>query len=167
MARDNIPTSPPAMIHEVVRHVMNTRHFSVNDFGTERWTELQQYTLMTQADTEGQLRDRWFISDRSVLDPLIYARLQGSSLDDLRDDERFRASVKRMQDGLVVLCEAGQKAWLSSDNVRVPLKDVGQWEAMTEQFETLLAEESIPYHVLPFELSSIEERVDFVVARLI
>lgn len=38
---------------------------------------------------------------------------------------------------------------------------------MTELFEALLAEESIPYHNLPCELASIEKRVDFAVARLI
>ena len=166
MSSDDISASRPAIIHEVVRHVMNTESFSVDDFGTERWIQLQQCTLTTQADTEEQLQDRWFISDRSILDPIVYAQLRGNSLGDLRETETFRASVKRMQDGLVILCEAGRRAWLSSDSVRTSFDNVRQWEAMTEQFKTLLAEECIPYCVLPCVFASIEERVNFVVTRL-
>lgn len=75
MSRDDIFPLRPAIIHEVVWHVMSTKHFSTDDFGTERWTELQQYTLVTQADAVGKLRDRQFSSKRSVLDSIIYARL--------------------------------------------------------------------------------------------
>lgn len=167
LSDESVSPSRPRIIHEVVRHIMGTENFSVDDFGTERWIQLQQRTLTTQADIEEHLQQERFISDRSVLDPIVYAQLGGDALSELRKSDHFHASVKRMQDGLVVLCEAGQKAWLSSDGVRVAFENVERWEAMTDQFKMLLAEERIPYHVLSGEVVSVEERVNFVLRRLI
>lgn len=167
MSDESVSPSRPRIIHEVVRHIMGTKSFSVDDFGTERWIQLQQCTLTTQADIEERLQQEWFISDRSVLDPVVYAQLGGDTLSELRKSDHFRASVKRMQDGLVILCEAGREAWLSSDRVRVRFENFEQWEAMTDQFKVLLAEERIPYHVLSSEVASVEERVNFVLMRLI
>ena len=146
---------------------MSTNHFSADDFGTERWIELQQCTIKAQVEAEEALQKQWFISDRSVLDPIVYAQLHQDSPGKLRDTEGWRASVQRMRDGLVILCEAGQRAWLSSDGVRIAFECVQQWEAMNEQFKVLLMEEGINYHLLSRHVVSIEERAEFVVERLL
>ncbi len=163
----NITTTQPFIIHEVVRQIMSTKHFSADDFSTNRWIELQDLTIKAQIDAEEALEKHWFISDRSVLDPVVYTQLYTESLGKLREAEGWVASVQRMRDGVVILCEAGQRAWLSSDAVRIAFANTEQWEAMNEQFKELLGGEDIPYHLLSRHVVSIEERVEFVVERLL
>src|SRR5438034_984377 len=65
----------PAIVEEVVRKVMRDKNFNVNDIGKpDRGFELQRHNLQEQYDAEEALKDRWFISDRSGLDAVVYAK---------------------------------------------------------------------------------------------
>lgn len=164
---DRFASSQPTIIHEVVRGIMKAKHITSDDFGSERWIDLQRCTIEAQADAEESLRERWYISDRSVLDPIVYAQQCKESSNELRKTVGWEASIERMKDGLVILCEAGQRVWLSSDAVRIAFADVQQWEMMNEQFKGLLTEKGISFQILPSHVVSIEERVKLVVAWLL
>ncbi|KAK3615705.1 hypothetical protein LTR56_026424 [Elasticomyces elasticus] len=167
LTSSGVTDEPLAVIHEIVRDVMSSSGLSAHNFGSCEWHRLQWLTLQAQCFAEKELDGRWFVSDRSGIDPVVYAQLNGHNDGDLRDTSHWKACRQRMQDGLVILCEAGNMAWLSSDAVRLRYNDSADWEALNGHFSTLLEEEDIRFNVLRKSVVCMKERLDFVVAKLI
>ncbi|KAK7422554.1 hypothetical protein QQX98_001577 [Neonectria punicea] len=69
--------APPAVVREVARSVMKTHKFTAHDIisSPDRCLTLQTLILNGQLDAErAALRESgWIISDRSGLDPIVYA----------------------------------------------------------------------------------------------
>jgi nicotinamide riboside kinase len=107
------PTHLPAVIEEVVRGVMRRKGFTVTDITQpDRGLELQQSNLQAQFDAENALADRWFISDRSGLDAIVYANvyLGTAAAAKLTDLNEWSILRERMKEAVVIVCEAGNKA---------------------------------------------------------
>ncbi|KAK0247363.1 hypothetical protein B0A54_17522 [Friedmanniomyces endolithicus] len=162
-----VADEPVMVINEVVRDVMSANGFSSHDIGSDKWDQLQALTLEAQCHAEEALNGRWFVSDRSGIDPIIYAQLGRQSKQKLLDTKHWKASRQRMQDGLVIMCEAGNLSWLSSDAVRLNYTDSVEWEALNKHFIKLLEQEHIRFVVLQKDVVCMKERLDFVVAKLI
>ncbi|KAI0877087.1 AAA domain-containing protein [Hypoxylon argillaceum] len=167
------PAAAPGVIKEVARHVLKKHAITRGDLRSSpaRALELQQLIIDAQSEAEtAQLaahRGAWFISDRSVLDPVVYARryVSREAADVLTASEGWIAMRGRMARSLVVVCEAGVDWGLVDDGVRLMPLDGAEWWQTHAEFCTALADVGLEYHILPSGVGSTEERVQFVLAR--
>ncbi|KAK5659402.1 hypothetical protein OQA88_603 [Cercophora sp. LCS_1] len=159
-------SNPPVLITEVARTVLKEHHFTAADVVDPfRSLGLQRLILQAQvkAESEAVSDGRWFISDRSGLDPIVYARRYVGA-NTLADSEEWKELKGRMKSSLVIVCEAGEgvRGWLRDDGVRLMPRDMADWVAVHRQFCALLEEQGLEYAVLPTAVGGHEERVNFV-----
>ena len=159
------PIEQPFIVEEVVRVVMHEKGFQARDlYDSVRGLQLQMHILLRQNQTEEQLKDRWFLADRSALDTLVYAK-EYTGTDAFRalaSTNEWAESRLRMQQATVVVCEAGNTEWLSADKVRLAYQDTAEWKALNEAFFVMLREYGISYSVLPNAIKDMGELVALV-----
>ena len=157
--------SPPPIITEVARTVLRAHQFTASDITSSpsKALNFQQLILKAQYEAETSITEPWYISDRSGLDPIIYAkRYVGSNAAELMmRTEMWRDLRERMSRSLIVVCEAGMD-WLTDDGVRLMPADSADWTAFHDLFCTVLREAELEFSVLPRSMKDIEQRVDFV-----
>jgi predicted ATPase len=149
----------PRVIKEVARNVLIKHQFTAEDIKTSpsRAFQLQELILKAQFDAEREVLERegWFISDRSAIDPIVYARkyvTEEASIQ-LRQSMEWLQLKERMKDSVVIVCQAGAD-WLLDDGVRLMPEN--------RLFCSCLDEWGLDYEVLPWTLMDIDKRVDFV-----
>ncbi|KAF7920908.1 hypothetical protein EAE99_007760 [Botrytis elliptica] len=155
----------PVIIEEVVRRVMRCQGFNIQDLrNVERGFELQQCVLLEQYNSEKKVQCEWYISDRSGLDALVYAKayIGVTAVKKLEDTEEWNRLKKRMQDALVVFCEAGNASWLSEDEVRMKYSNIAAWERLNNEFHAMLIEHHIEYITLPKHVTDLQDRVALI-----
>ncbi|KAK4182257.1 AAA domain-containing protein [Podospora australis] len=165
--------NPPTIITEVARTVLQEHSFTAQDvIDPIRTLELQRLILQAQYSAEKTaLNDNsgtsWFISDRSGMDPIVYARkyVAEELWIALLQSPEWIEMRERMILSTVIVCEAGGEAqnWLVDDGVRLMPQDEEDWIKVDEGFYNLLDREEIPYHVLSSSISGHPERIEFVV----
>jgi nicotinamide riboside kinase len=114
---------------------------------------------------EAQLQtNRWFISDRSSVDPIVYARLyvNREAADMLTIMDIWKQMKGRMAGSLVILCPINV-SWLQDDGVRLIPHDHAEWEKMHTEFLQVLADFGMRYYLLPPNVSDQKTRVEYVV----
>ncbi|KAI0420368.1 AAA domain-containing protein [Xylaria grammica] len=157
----------PGVIKEVARSVLSQHGFTRADIrqSQDRALELQRLILEAQSAAE-QSQGAWFISDRSAVDPVIYARKYAgrAAADALTATAEWAEMRERMARSVVVVCEAGVD-WLTDDGVRLMPLDAAEWAQTHAEFCAALADVGLGYHVLPSQMRSTDERVRFVLAR--
>lgn len=129
---------------------------------------LQKLILAAQADAEEEAlaRGSWFISDRSGLDPIVYAReyAGAEAAAHMVQSDDWLMVKKRMSRSIVVVCEAGM-GWLKDDGVRLMPRDREDWIAFHELFCGMLDKAGLLYHILPVTMTDLSERVNFVLSK--
>ncbi|RGP72177.1 p-loop containing nucleoside triphosphate hydrolase [Fusarium sporotrichioides] len=157
----------PYIISEVARTVLIKHNYSAQDIqtSTTRCLELQQLILEAQAiaEKEALQTSTWFISDRSGIDPLVYAK-RYASLQGMQDLQLLTAWVeikKRMKNALIVVCEAGTP-WLMDDGVRLMPNSHDEWMDVFHDFCALLDQVGFEYCVLSRTMLDISKRVEFI-----
>ncbi|CEI41744.1 hypothetical protein FVEN_g3748 [Fusarium venenatum] len=157
----------PHIISEVARTVLTKHNYSAHDIQTSptRCLELQQLILEAQAIAEKDALEtsRWFISDRSGIDPLVYAK-RYASLQGIQDLQKLPvwAEIKeRMEHSLIVVCEAGTP-WLTNDGVRLMPDSNDEWMGVFHDFCTLLDQLGLNYSALPRTMLYLSKRADFI-----
>ncbi len=130
--------------------------------------ELQTLIMQAQFEAERELSQQggWFISDRSGVDPAIYAGAHVSltAAASLLNSPECAELRERMSGAVVVICEAGAD-WLTDDGVRLVPKSRDEWVKFHRFFCECLDEIGLRYEVLPCSITSHRERVNFVVER--
>ena len=158
----------PDILKEVARGVLNQHKLTANDITSSSSSALRIQRLILEAQVEAetavQRSHHWYISDRSALDPLVYAELYSGEdgLNALQRDSTWQRAAKWMKNSVVIVCEAGGK-WLIDDGVRLMPKDKNAWYKKHQSFCTLLDRMDMEYNILPSSISKIEERIIFVV----
>lgn len=144
---------------------MHEKGFQAKDLhDSVRGLQLQTHILLRQNQIEEQLKDLWFLADRSALDALVYAK-EYTGLDALKalaSTKEWEESRFRMKHATVIVCEAGNTEWLSADEVRLAYRDTAEWKALNEAFFAMLKEHGISYSVLPNAVNSLREQVALV-----
>jgi ABC-type branched-subunit amino acid transport system ATPase component len=162
--------SRPAIIREVARTVLRDKHFSRDDITTSpsRALQLQKHILDAQHEAEQtaiglNTPATWYISDRSGLDPIIYAQLfvGEEAAGEMLASEKWRELERRMKAGVVMLCEAGC-SWLADDGTRLMPTGTEEWMLIDDAFRKLLAVRGICYTLVPSHVVSLEARVQLV-----
>ncbi|KAL8853704.1 MAG: hypothetical protein Q9221_001515 [Calogaya cf. arnoldii] len=158
-------TFQPHQLKEVARGVLIRHQFTANDITSSktRALELQRLIIEAQAAAESALQNGWYIADRSALDAVAYARqyVGETEAQSLREGGVWQEIEDKMRAGVVVLCEPGGE-WLVDDGVRLMPQDQTEWFALHSHFQSILAECGISYVVLSSSVSSLKQRVDFV-----
>ncbi|KAI1676005.1 AAA-28 domain containing protein [Pyrenophora tritici-repentis] len=154
----------PSIIEEVVRVVMHEGFQARDLYDSVRGLHLQTHILLRQNQTEEQLKDRWFFTDRSALDTLVYAKeyTGADAFRALAGTKEWAKSRLRMQQATVIVCEAGNTDWLSADRVRLAYQDTAEWKALNEAFFVMLRDYEISYSVLPNTIKDLGERVALI-----
>ncbi|OBS20007.1 hypothetical protein FPOA_11729 [Fusarium poae] len=157
----------PHIISEVARTVLKKHNYSAHDIQTSptRCLELQQLILEAQAVAEKQAAQTssWFISDRSGIDPLVYAKRYASlqGMQNLQQLPSWAEIKERMEDSLIVVCEAGTP-WLTDDGVRLMPGSNDEWMAVFHDFCALLDQLGLEYSVVPRTMLDLSERAKFI-----
>lgn len=163
----NTSMDTPQVISEVARTVLFKHAFTAEDITSsqQRCLALQQLIIKAQglAENEALARSDWFISDRSGIDPLVYAKRYGSTEEALkmqRQDTWIELRA-RMAKSLIVVCESGTP-WLSDDGVRLMPESVEAWIQLFHDFCDVLHEVGLQYSVVPKTMLALSERAEFV-----
>jgi predicted ATPase len=166
----NTSETQPQIIKEVARNVLIKYNFTAQDIKTSpsRALQLQELILKAQFDAEQEVLERggWFISDRSAVDPIVYARKyvsEEASLQ-LRQSTEWLLLKERMKNSLVVVCQAGAD-WLLDDGVRLMPENQEAWVQFDRLFYSCLDEWELGYDLVPCTLTDIGKRVEFVLER--
>jgi nicotinamide riboside kinase len=165
----NGQSKQPYIIREVARKVLKEKGYSRVDIETSptRALQLQQHILEAQhnAELEATAQDTspWYISDRSGLDPIVYASIFGGAeaAETMLASEIWLEMEARMKAGVVVLCEAGCE-WLIDDGTRWMPSDAEQWMRVDAAFRDMLEARGIRYDIVKKDMKGIGERVEFV-----
>ncbi|KAI0200555.1 AAA domain-containing protein [Astrocystis sublimbata] len=163
-------SDPPGFIEEVARIVGMKHGFVGEDLlrSKDRAYKYQRLIIEGQFESEqSELQTRsWFISDRSAIDPIIYAKMHVSSeaADVLVSSARWREMKERMKGSLVIVCEAGVAWGMVNDGFRL-MSNHSEWLRTHHVFCDTLNSFGLEYHVLPLQVDSKDARLKFVLDR--
>jgi nicotinamide riboside kinase len=155
----------PYIISEVARTELRKHGFTTDDIRSspDQSFAFQKLILTAQVAAErSALREKsWFVSDRSGVDPIIYAmRYVGlDSARSLRESAEWSELKGRMTKSLVVVCEAGK--WLVDDGVRLMPEHKQDWIQFHAMFCTFLDEVGLRYQLVPCAMEDLSSRVSF------
>lgn len=167
-------SSKPKFIREVARTVLQNLNVTRDDLTTvlssrDRAISIQRAILQAQFQNEKAITDAdpnaWYVSDRSGLDPIVYAGLfvDNSAAKGLFATPEWLELEARMKAGVVILLEAGT-TWLHDDGTRHMPKDKKQWMMIHDEFRRLLQEREITFHQISHQSTILEDRVELVIA---
>lgn len=162
----------PVIIREVARTVLSTYNFTRDDITNSpaRALELQELIIMAQLTAEetalrgsASASKSWFVSDRSGLDPIVYAKLfvGEDAAQQMISSDVWRVLEGRMKNGLVILCEAGC-TWLVDDGTRLMPKDMEDWLQVNSAFHEVLETLAIDHILMPKSITDLQQRVQVV-----
>lgn len=158
-------TPPPLVFTEVARTVLRQHNFTADDIVSSpaKALRFQKLILEAQERTESAAGERWFISDRSGVDPVVYARryVGEAAAQDLMKSDAWIGLKGRLKQSLIIVCEAGVD-WLIDDGVRLMPQDQEDWMKFHDMFCTTLDTLGLKYITIPRGLSDLGKRVDFV-----
>ena len=157
------PVPRPQILQEVARKVLRDNNLKATEVfnSKEQALELQRLIIDAQCKAENEVNG-WYISDRSVLDALVYAQQYGGSDESLTSMEQMEDAVARLRDGIIVLCEPVEK-WLVKDGVRLMPGDIAEWLDLHQRFQQNLAALKIDHLLLPQTRLDIDERAACVI----
>jgi predicted ATPase len=150
-------------ITEVARSVLRDHDFTREDLAKpDRAMKLQRLILDAQLKAENHTEGT-ILSDRSGLDPLVYAAKCGppGGLASIMASPTWETLKGRMRRSLVILCPP-RADWLYDDGIRLMAEDWDDWEDTHRVFQKLLGDCHIRYHLIPDSISSPSDRVKFV-----
>lgn len=162
----------PFVLEEVARKVLldcGCTGKTVSDSKSEA-LRLQSLILEAQSEAEDAIKDLWFMSDRSGLDAIVYAKLYAgeSEAEQLMETKHWREMETALQNSLVIVCEP-VVPWLKEDGLRLMPKDLSARAELVFKihglFCDLLNRLGFRYLILPKSLTDLDARVHFVVAK--
>lgn len=155
-------STPPAIIKEVARTVLKKYQYSADDIraSPERALGLQKLILEAQHEAESQHQNEFFISDRSGIDPVVYAKIfvGVEAARGMMESEAWRDIERNMRSARILVCEP-VPAWLHDDGVRLMPIDIEELNSLHHLFCEILRELGMEFVVVPKEVTDIEERV--------
>ena len=162
----------PFVLEEVARKVLmdcGCTGKTVSDSKSQA-LRLQTLILETQSEAEDAIKDLWFISDRSGLDAIVYARLYAgeSEAEQLMETKQWREMEHALQNSLIIVCEP-VVPWLKEDGLRHMPKDRSARTELVSKihglFCDILNRLGFGYVILPQSLTNLDARVRFVVTK--
>jgi nicotinamide riboside kinase len=159
----------PIVIREVARTVLKTYNFTREDIvaSPTRAFQLQKHILKAQFEAEQQViaqsPDGWYITDRSGIDPIVYATIYAgeAAAQEMLVSNEWHSLEQGMKRGHVFLCETNTN-WLYDDGTRLMPESSEKWIAIDDTFRRLLKAREIDYRIISNQVEDINERVGLV-----
>jgi nicotinamide riboside kinase len=161
------------VIKEIARSVMTTNGYSREDVDCEdreRRFSFQNDIFLAQVEEEGKLAHRFYVSDRSAIDPLVYlTHYSGESeahritAGDVWQDCRARYGNPEKS---VIILLLPVENFLADDDIRYMATSVQEWRALGETFRRFLESAGIPFIPIGEELVELEARVNIVLDQM-
>lgn len=162
-------TSEPQVIKEVARKVLKKHNFTTADITSSpaRALELQKLILEAQYHAEQTAAGSWYISDRSAMDPIVYAKVfvGEDAVLKMIQTEAWTQLREKMRKGLVFVCTPNP-AWLYDDGVRTMPKDWDEWVSLHRTFCDSLKAQDVHFEILSAEMS-VDERTNVILQRVL
>lgn len=162
-------TPEPSVIEKVARDVPEECEFTASDSTSspQRALKFQKLILKAQYRAEEAAENKWYISDRSAVDPVVYAKLfvGEDAADEMVRTETWWRLGGNMYRGLVFVCEPNPGC-LSDDGVRMMAKGWKESMRLHEAFCQSLGEWGIRFKVLGGTLDAVERRAQVVKSML-
>lgn len=163
--RSQNPNISIRQINEVARGVLKSDNFTRDDITNNpcKALELQNLILSAQYDAESQQPGIPALSDRSGVDPLVYAAKYGPPVAQelLQNTRQWQYLCNRMRSSLVILCPPHHE-WLDDDGIRLMASSWQEWQEMHDAFSRILTDNFIAFVTIPDHLMELRDRVDFV-----
>ncbi|KAI6025545.1 AAA domain-containing protein [Pisolithus marmoratus] len=152
-------------ITEVARRVMRAKGYTRTDVAT---IEMQRAIMLAQLEEEANalVRSRWgnseglILSDRSGIDPIVYAIMTAKDEDEARQKEdmlvslpAFQMALRRYREAIFLLLNPVEE-WLVDDGVR----SLDHHERCIKVFRQVLDKFGIKYQEIGAETMRIEDR---------
>jgi len=133
------------VIKEVARSVMNEKGYSRKDIDCgdrERKFSFQNDIFLAQLEEEERLKSKFYISDRSAIDPLVYlTHYSGESearrITSVDQWKSCRAHYSNTEKSLIILLLPVERL-LADDNVRYMAGSIEEWKDLGEAFYRFL-----------------------------
>ncbi|KAL8743404.1 MAG: hypothetical protein Q9190_004238 [Brigantiaea leucoxantha] len=157
-------TGKTTLVNALEQHFTAQQSFQDSSYGRPLVVkEVARKVLQQHAQVDDS---KWFISDRSGIDPIIYAKqyVGEDAANELMNTSTWKMLEKAMRGSLMVVCEAGAD-WLTDDGVRLMPKDNQSWIELHDLFCESLDLVGLEYVVLSRHVIHLNERVDFVVRK--
>ncbi|KAK7219089.1 hypothetical protein V2G26_007092 [Clonostachys chloroleuca] len=158
----------PVVISEVARSVLKRHPIATEDIRASPGKSLVLQKLIldaqSQAEEEALTCSSWFLSDRSGLDPIVYAKRYvgpDAAYELICSGSFIKIKDRIMSGSVVVICEPGVAEFVN-DAVRLVPEDHQDWLRFHQFFCDTLDELGLKYDVLPCSISSFSNRIDFV-----
>ena len=140
-----------ALIKEAARGVLLDHGFTRDDILSSpiRCMQLQSLIIETQLAQEKRLDGfPMLLSDRSGVDPLVYAAMYGpeGAVGSLAGGATWEQLKTRMKDAIVIVCEP-VVGWLFDDGVRLMPRDEMEWIRTHELICSLMMTLGIEFDV--------------------
>ncbi|KAN0101108.1 AAA domain containing protein [Tylopilus felleus] len=160
-------------ITEVARQIMKRRGFTREDVGK---IEMQSAIMLAQLEKEAEVcerarntRESLILSDRSGVDPIVYAILTAKDERQARqrknllvDHPTFQTALKRYRRAKFLLLRPVPE-WIVDDGVR----SLEQHARSFHVYRQVLAELGIPYQEMGEEIKDLSERTNWVKERVL
>ena len=155
----------PSVITEIARGLLKEYRITREEIrkNPEESAEFQNVIMEAQLRQEKSSQASFQLSDRSGLDPIVYAQRYGSggAADDMMNSPTWAELKVRLASSVIVVCEPRQE-WLTDDGTRLMPLDWGDWLETHRVFCSLLDRCGLRYSVLPATIHVLSERIDFV-----
>ncbi|KAJ9644512.1 hypothetical protein H2201_000286 [Coniosporium apollinis] len=155
---DTIPE--PLLVKKVARTVLREHSFAAVDItlSAERALQLRKLILQAQDQAEEIAGSGWFVSDRSGLDPIVYAKVyaSGSGAAEMLETASWVRLREKMRNAAVFVCEAGPK-WLTDNGVRLMPRDDEDWTSLHGIFCKVLRDSEIEFTIVSKEMTDLSE----------
>lgn len=168
--KSNIPSLKSELLQETARTTLQLHGFTRIDVrnGGDRCLQLQHLIMQSQLERESTARKQdlnLVISDRSGIDPLVYARMycESVAVTQLEHSAIWEQLRLNLREGVVVVCEPVQD-WLFDDGTRLVPLNWEEWVETHKTFCMLLEQHEIEHIVLPAALRPLEDRVRFMLS---
>lgn len=170
----SVGLSTRCYITEVARQVMRSKGYTRADVGT---IEMQRAIMLAQLEKEANAfaRARWgnneglILSDRSGIDPIVYAIMTAKGEGEARQKEdmlanipAFQMALRRYKDAIFLLLNPVEE-WLVDDGVR----NLDNHERCIKVFRQVLDKFGIKYQEMGAETKRIEDRVRLLEERIL
>lgn len=170
--RSRSPQLRCELLTETARRTLKLHGFAREDVrnGGERCLELQRLIMEDQIEREllAEKQDiDIVVSDRSGLDPMVYARMycEERLVTRLESNSRWSLVRDRLRAGVVIVCEPIME-WLLDDGVRLLPENWQEWRTTHECFCRFLQQNNIAHAVLPSTTRDLATRVEFVMQQV-
>ena len=154
-----------SVITEVARGLLKEISITRDEirYDPEKSIELQDLIIEAQLRQEKLSQKSLQLSDRSGLDPIVYAKRYGpeGAANSMLNSPTWAELKLRLSSSVIIVCEPRQE-WLTDDGTRLMPLNWEDWLETHHVFCSLLDQCSLKYSVLPATIHVLSERIGFV-----